>query len=90
MKKLRMIVTSIVVLAIVGSAFAFRAKKAEFCLTTNLTSADCTTYTTGTTLKIITSGIQQYRIFKSWDGDGVACTTPNNHNCGSTNYLGID
>ena len=89
MKKLRMIVTSVVVLAIVGSAFAFKAKKAQFCVNTDNTTK-CTTYTTGTSLKRVASGITSYKYFPAWDGDGTACTTATNALCTGTTFLAVD
>jgi hypothetical protein len=44
MKRVKMIVTSVIVLAIVGSAFAFNAKKiGGFCVTTASGSGNCYT-----------------------------------------------
>jgi hypothetical protein len=74
MKKLRMIVTSAIVLAIVGSAFAFNAKKgATFCVSTALTDNHCTTFLV-TGMKI-TTGANNFLYFMNWDGDKTKCVT---------------
>jgi hypothetical protein len=81
MKKLRMIVTSVIVLAIVGSAFAFKVKIGHFCiLTTNDPSDNCTTYTGD---KRITTSIlaKQWKYYPTWDGNPIACTAANNGLC---------
>lgn len=78
-----MIVTSVFVLAIVGSAFAFKAKVGAFCIlaTTFTGSFDCTTYIKD--VKISTSPLigTQYWYYANWDGDGHACTTALNNLC---------
>jgi hypothetical protein len=72
MKKLKMIVTSVVVLAIVGSAFAFNAqKKALFC-TSGGTSTTCNTITPLQPQKRIAGTADTYYVV---DWDGVACST---------------
>ena len=94
MKKLRMIVASVIVLAIVGSAFAFKAKTGRFCiLTTDAVgnTDNCTTIILDR--KITTStglGITQYRYAPCWDQDPIACTAANNHLCISTFRLRLD
>jgi hypothetical protein len=75
MKKLRMIVTSVVVLAIVGSAFAFKAKVGAFCI---LTTADAGSVCTGTIKDRKTStnaAHPQFKYYPSFDGNSVTCTT---------------
>jgi hypothetical protein len=78
MKKLKMIVTSVVVLAIVGSAFAFNAqKKALFCTSVDLNHQTCGTITPGATQKRISGTGNAYYIV-DWNGvacNGAACTT---------------
>ena len=79
MKKLKMIVTSVVVLAIVGSAFAFNTKKfGVFCLSGDINSTSCNTVNT-TPLKRV-SGINNRYYIVDWDGssgtcNGATCTT---------------
>jgi hypothetical protein len=69
MKKLKMIVTSVVVLAIVGSAFAFNAKKiGKFCVSTN---GDTTCDGTFNNSKRV-SGTNNAKYIVDWDG--VSCT----------------
>jgi hypothetical protein len=64
MKKLRMIVTSVVVLAIVGGAFAFKTKADAFCIKdASDPGCDCTTYIQNVR---VTTGIgTQYVVFKN-------------------------
>jgi hypothetical protein len=89
MKKLRMIVTSVVVLAIVGSAFAFKAKKGAFCILDAAASGStCTTYLQGE--KIVTIGGTSFKYFPAWDGDGTACTASGNTLCTATFKLALD
>lgn len=85
MKKLRLIVTSAIVLAIVGSAFAFKVKGGGFCvLASGESGTNCTTYllsrqttTTGPTFK--------YAPF--WDGNKTTCTAASNGKCTSAGTL---
>lgn len=80
MKKLRIIVTSAIVLAIVGSAFAFKAKVGTYCVLTNTDSGNtCTTYIQGK--KTASSGFTTYKYAPWFDGDRDACTTTTNHLC---------
>ncbi len=73
MKKLKMIVTSVIVLAIVGSAFAFNAKKAgSFCVSDSTTSSSCSNIVH--TLKRTTTGDQNNKYYPGWDGSIGACT----------------
>jgi hypothetical protein len=89
MKKLRMIVTSVIVLAIVGSAFAFKAKQGAFCVVASSTATDCTTYIQN--VKTVTINGTQYKYAPFWDGDPVACTTTSNGLCtGSLIRFGAD
>jgi hypothetical protein len=80
-----MIVTSVIVLAIVGGAFAFKVKTGAFCILNNNTSGtDCTTFiqnketgTTGTS----------YKYAPFWNGNHIACTATGNHLCTSSGAL---
>jgi uncharacterized protein YxeA len=74
MKRVKMIVTSVVVLAIVGSAFAFNAKKiGKFCVTTNLTtSGNCITVSPS---KRTTSSGTEYLYYTNWDGASGSCNS---------------
>jgi hypothetical protein len=73
MKRVKMIVTSVVVLAIVGSAFAFNAKKIGiFCVTNKVANQDCyiiyfSKRTTGSGTSLI--------YYTNWDGSVASCTT---------------
>lgn len=82
MKKLRIIVTSVIVLAIIGGAFAFKTKCGSFCVLTGTTSGDCTTFKQG--FKITTGGLgsADYRYYPCWDDDDrTGCTAANNGKC---------
>jgi hypothetical protein len=73
MKKLRMIVTSVVVLAIVGGAFAFKTKAGAFCIVDAAAlDNNCTTYVAD--VKITTGSGTSYRYYPAWDGTKTACT----------------
>jgi len=76
MKKLKMIVTSLIVLAIVGSAFAFNAKKiGTFCGSGSLTSTSCNIVMGG--LRRVIGPRNSYYVV-DWDGascSGQTCTT---------------
>jgi hypothetical protein len=87
MKKLRIIVTSLAVLTIVVSAFAFKAKKGAFCVTTNLSSNNCTTYVSDR--KIVSVGTD-FKYVPCWNLDPVACTAANNNLCTATVQLAVD
>jgi hypothetical protein len=79
MKKLRMIVTSVIVLAIVGSAFAFKVKGASFCVLANSSSgSNCTTYIQN---KMIVDIGTEYKYFPAWNGNRTLCTLANNGLC---------
>jgi hypothetical protein len=85
MKKLRMIVTSVIVLAIVGGAFAFKVKGGAYCVLNNATTGtDCTTFIqnkqTGATGTV-------YKYAPFFDGNTTACTAANNHYCTSSGTL---
>ena len=80
MKKLRMIITSVIVLAIVGGAFAFKTKAGTLCVVSNTSSDVCTTVKQQ--FHIVTSGAPgtNYKYYPNWDGGQAACTDAN-HNC---------
>jgi len=87
MKKLKMIVTSVVVLAIVGSAFAFNAKKiGKFC-TSGGTSTTCNTILNNS--KRIAGTANIYYVV---DWDGAACSTAatDTHVCTTSAKFGVD
>ena len=73
MKKVRMIVTSVVVLAIAGSAFAFTAKKtSRFCKsTTNTANQSCAVVNR----LVIESGNANTFYKSDWDGTTAGCTS---------------
>jgi len=83
MKKLRMIVTSVIVLAIVGSAFSFNSKKYYvFCIDSNTTTGgfdDCDGTLQGQFIDP-TLGTTWY-YYKDWDGKLSSCTATNNNKC---------
>jgi hypothetical protein len=87
MKKLKMIVTSAIILVIVGSAFSFKAKKFPFCVTSNLSSNTCITYIANQ--KIVSIGTD-FKYYPCWDGDGTACTAANNTLCTASFELSAD
>jgi hypothetical protein len=88
MKKVKIIVTAVVVLAIVGSAFAFKAKKTwVYCVTTGTANQNCFTMTgykrtTG-------SGITRL-YYPCWEGDLTACTNGGPNTCGTLATFTID
>lgn len=80
MKKLRMIVASVIVLAILGSAFAFKLKGGGYCVVTNTDPAsDCTTYITSK--QVTSSGGTLFKYAPFWDGNTITCTAANNGKC---------
>jgi hypothetical protein len=88
MKRLKMIVTSVVVLAIVGSAFAFNAKKvAVFCVTSGTADQNCFTIqgskrTTGT-------GVARL-YYTNWDGNLTTCTSGGTGTCNTSAVFTMD
>ena len=82
MKKLRMIITSAIVLAIVGSAFAFNAKKADFCIDSDTWSGSPNKCDQVLHAKFIDpmNGTTFY-YYIGWNGNNTQCTAPNNTNC---------
>ena len=80
MKKLRMIMTSVVVLAIVGGAFAFKTKTGIICYKTGATPGDCTKFETN--IRLTTNTLfDQYRYYSCWSGDQTECTAAGNNAC---------
>jgi hypothetical protein len=81
------------VLAIVGSAFLFKAKLGRFCVLTTLntgTDDNCTTYLTPDK-KITTVLGAIWKLNPScFDGNKTACTAANNHLCTVTARLTDD
>lgn len=92
MKKLRMIITAVVVLAIVGSAFAFKAKGiGRFCVLDAASSNDnCTTYLAANQKKTTALSGISWKYAPCWDQDPVVCTAVNNHLCTETTKLTTD
>ena len=82
MKKLKMIVTSVIVLAIVGSAFTFKTKSGTFCVLTippdGTTSTQCTTFKQNF---MITNGTPNYKYYPTWDSDPAKCNVAGNAKC---------
>jgi hypothetical protein len=80
MKKLRMVITSVIVLAIVCSAFAFKVKSDTFCvLAYSASGTDCTTYIQNVQRDPL--GATQYKYFAAWNGNKILCTLANNGLC---------
>jgi hypothetical protein len=76
MKKLRMIVTSVVVLAIVGSALAFNAKKqGVFCYSDTFNGTGIVSPTGIQRVAVGTAHSTKYYYIVDWDG--TSCTTLN-------------
>lgn len=86
MKKLRLIVTSVIVLAIVGSAFAFKVKGAGFCVLLSSTGGtNCTTYLLNRQISTVGSSYKYNP--PQWDGNKITCTAANNGKCTSMTTL---
>jgi hypothetical protein len=86
MRKLRMIITSVVVIAIVGSSFAFNAKKiGKFCISGSLVRTTCDIITSD--VKRI-SGTPNTNYVVDWDGTG--CTSSNPIPCGTSAHFAAD
>jgi hypothetical protein len=80
MKKLRMFVTSVIVLAIVGSAFAFNAKKlGVFCVDTQTPFTNCDATIAGRKIDPVNGTTIHY--YNGWDACPNTCT---GNNCTST------
>jgi len=90
MKKIRMIVAAIIVLAIVGSAFTFKIKgTGAWCITTNLSSNHCTTYIINR-MKTTDPFAPEFKYYPQWNGDPTECTYPDNQLCTATFRLTLD
>ena len=84
-----MIVTSVIVLAIVGSAFAFNAKKvAVFCKDTSIpTDNICDATVSG--LKIDPNNGSSIHYYANWDGALATCTAAGT-NCATTVKVSVN
>jgi len=88
MKKLKMIVTFVIVLAIVGSAFAFNAKTkiGRYC-TSGGTSTTCNTILNNS--KRITGTPNVYYVV-GWDGFACGTAATDTHVCTTSSKFGVD
>ncbi len=76
MESLRVIVTFIVVLAIVGCAFAFNSKKNwSYCVSDSTTSSTCSNIVHD--LKRTTAGDTNNKYYPCWDGVVAQCSGNN-------------
>lgn len=83
-----MIITSVIVLAITGSAFAFKVKIGAYCIVANSAgSTNCTTYVLN---KFIGSTGPIYKYAPCWDFNKTACTAANNGLCTSSTTIQFD
>lgn len=80
MKKIKMIVPSIIILVIIGSALSFKAKIHSFCILDNSTSGtNCTTYSLN---KQVTFTGPQYKYVPcNTNWNKITCTAANNGLC---------
>lgn len=92
MKKLRMIVTAVTVLAIVGGAFAFKTKGVgRFCvLDPNAAGTNCTTYLAANQKTTTDAAGILWKYYPSFDGNPVTCTTTSNGLCTAQTRLTTD
>ena len=82
-----MIVTSIIVMAIVGGALSFNAKRyAVVCYSTLNTSTCDATFTK----QIVSSGGTTFKYYCGWKGDLSDCTSTGNQNCTCTAQFATD
>jgi hypothetical protein len=80
MKKLRLIVTLVIVLVIVGSISAFKFKAGAYCVVTVTDSANnCTMIIHAKQVVAIGGTLFKYATW--WDGDPIKCTAANNGLC---------
>jgi hypothetical protein len=87
MKKLKMIVTSVVVLAIVGSAFAFNAKKiGKFCYSVDINTTSCTLVNAIPSKRV--PGTNNHYYVVNWDG--VACSSSAPVTCTTSAFFTAD
>ena len=75
-----MVVTTLIVLAIVAGAFAFKTKIGRFCILTGTTAGSCTTFKLNFKITTSLAGVN-YMYYPCWDQDGTSCTATNNNNC---------
>ena len=81
MKKLKMIVTSVVVLVIIGSVFSFNSKKIGLFCVSNAGTNQCDAILQD---RKITTGVgTTFKYLACWDFDQAKCTGTNN-NCTAT------
>jgi hypothetical protein len=74
MKKLRMLVTSIIVIAIVSSVFSFTEKKTgALCVSYSGPSQSCSVVTG---VKLVTGAVNCF-IDPNWDGNPASCSSTN-------------
>lgn len=79
MIRVKMIITSVVVLAIVGSAFAFNIEKGwVYCVTDGAADQNCFTIQSKRTNK---SSDPQFRYYPNWDGFLSSCTSGGTNTC---------
>ena len=79
MKKLRMIVTSVIVLAIIGSAFAFNARRVAVVCYSTLGNSTCDKTIAGVFINPNSPIIFHY--YLDWSGKVTECT---GSHCGTT------
>jgi hypothetical protein len=88
MKRVKMILTLIVVLAIVGSAFAFKAKGVgTFCVTSGTANTNCVTIQNS---KRTTTGGVVRLYYTDWDGVLTHCTNGGTGTCNTSARFDID
>lgn len=78
-----MIITSVIVLAIVGSAFAFKAKKLiAYCVTDSAfgTPPSCYVIVPSKRTTNLNTGVQ-LRYYPTWDGDLTPCQAGGQNTC---------
>lgn len=83
MKKVKMRVTCVIVIFIVGSAFAFNAKKvALWCVTNSTIGTPPSCYTAGPLKRTTGVGITlRYYPFSAWDGTAAICNAGGANSC---------
>jgi hypothetical protein len=72
MKKLRMIVTSVIVMAIVGSAFTFNVKCGIYCVDTQTPFTNCDATIAGKKIDPVNGTTIHY--YNGWDTNPNTCT----------------
>ena len=82
-----MIITSVVIIAIVLSSFAFNAKRiGTFCMSADITSTTCNTVNT-TPLKRVPGINNRYYVV---DWDGSLCDATHTHFCTTSAFFALD